>query len=82
MRDGVDGDEGKRGAGRGFLDREEDGDAGELAFAIEERFGVRGAGGLIMGRPGGEAQGIEIGFDPCHIPQEGYLVSRNLHFHD
>jgi len=58
VRDGVDGDEGKRGAGRGFLGREEDGDAGELAFAIEERLGLRGAGGLIMGRPGGEEEDV------------------------
>jgi hypothetical protein len=53
-RDGVDGEEGNRGAGRDFLGREEDGDAGELAFVTEGRFGVRGAGGLIMGRLGDE----------------------------
>jgi hypothetical protein len=56
-RDGVDGDGGKRGSGRDFLDREEDGGAGELAFVTECRFGVRGAGGLIIGRLGGDEEG-------------------------
>lgn len=57
-RDGVDGEEGKRGAGRDFLSREEDGDAGELAFVTEGRLGVSGAGGLIMGREGGDEEGV------------------------
>ena len=57
-RDGVDGEEGNRGAGQDFLGREEDGDAGELAFVKEGRFGVSGAGGLIMGRLGGDEEGV------------------------
>jgi len=50
LRAGVDGEGGKIGAGRDFLVREDGEDVGELAFAIEGRFGVRGAGGLIRGR--------------------------------
>jgi hypothetical protein len=57
-RDGVDGEEGNRGAGRDFLCREEDGDAGELAFVTEGRLGVSGAGGLILGREGGDEEGV------------------------
>ena len=57
-RDGVDGEGGKRGAGRDFLCREEDADAGELAFVTEGRFGVSWAGGLIMGRPGGDEEDV------------------------
>jgi hypothetical protein len=57
-RDGVDGEEGNRDAGRDFLGRDEDGEAGELAFATEGRFGERGAGGLIMGRLGGEEEDV------------------------
>jgi hypothetical protein len=56
-RDGVDGEEGKSGAGRDFLGREEGGDGEEPAFATEGRFGVRGAGGLIMGRVGEDGGG-------------------------
>lgn len=58
LRDGVDGEEGNRDAGRDFLGRDGDGEAGELAFATEGRFGMRGAGGLIMGRPGGEEEDV------------------------
>jgi len=54
----VDGEEGNRDAGRDFLGRDEDGEAGELAFATAGRFGVRGAGGLIMGRLGGEEEDV------------------------
>ena len=41
----MDGEGGKRGAGRDFLGRD-----GEFAFAAEECFGVSGAGELIRGR--------------------------------
>ena len=57
-RDGVDGEEGNRGGGRDFLGREEDAEAGGLAFVTEGRFGVSGAGGLIMGRLGGDEEGV------------------------
>lgn len=45
----MDGDGGKRGAGRDFLGREE-GEDGGFAFAAEGCLGVRGAGELIRGR--------------------------------
>ena len=54
-KDGVEGEEGKRGSGRDFLWRDED-DGGELAFPTEARFGVRGAGELIVTRLGDAAE--------------------------
>jgi hypothetical protein len=46
----VDGEGGKRGAGRDFRVREEGEDVGELAFGTEGRLEVRGPGELIRGR--------------------------------
>ncbi len=56
--DRVDGEE--RGSGRDFLCRDE-GDADELAFPKDARLGESGAGGLIIGRFGGDEDVGEAG---------------------
>ena len=60
----MDGEGGKRGAGRDFLGLDE-GEDGEFAFATDGRFGESGAGELIRRRldEGGGDDGEGVSFD-------------------